>query len=624
MNKISPEIYAEVIRLHVKGYSMGEIAKTIDGISKTSVNNIIHDWNKRVSAGDIEEIRFFMRTLRKSDITIEKCIEGFRIQQMLKEFEISEEQQDWMIEEDAFTNSISSVGSSGNSNSNNDIYNSNELKRIPKEESLLDLIDLGQGERSQTDEKKNDIEESHPNLNVNPVLHFILSLYKECKTHKIAPSTAGKWIRDMLDFFSVTTCFSNSTSNEQSFVDIQKYFIDDGKGYDSNCHIESSSIPYTEHTSNRNVQNNPALNVIDLPLISKVPFFIDQNKKKIKRLLEIEKTIIDRIHIANEQKIKKESEVNTLVKKHKEIFRYFRWYNNLDQELSAKYNIRLENEIEAFCNAINDFKSYNSDPWQIISEYKRIESLSQVRESMAAEINRTTPIRDRLSNQVSVLNNQLSWCNQTIGIYNELCIYGYGLKDLKILRQMLAQIAVSNNMRPEEIGRKFLKDVEEQYDDKVGFENKIAELKIEKTKIEEEIPNYKSTLILQTWAVPSLSYLYKNGVSDIDIISISGLVSDFKNNDFLSNLLWNQNYNNDIISKVANSILNTRYNNNSLNNNEKQNKLENWQLFIQKLRELKNLDNLLKSRNLYSNKLYAQIKELSIRKQNLESLYGID
>lgn len=243
---------------------------------------------------------------------------------------------------------------------------------------------------------------------------------------------------------------------------------------------------------------------------------------------------------------------------------------------------------------------------------------------MAAEINRTTPIRDRLSNQVSVLNNQLSWCNQTIGIYNELCIYGYGLKDLKILRQMLAQIAVSNNMRPEEIGRKFLKDVEEQYDDKVGFENKIAELKIEKTKIEEEIPNYKSTLILQTWAVPSLSYLYKNGVSDIDIISISGLVSDFKNNDFLSNLLWNQNYNNDIISKVANSILNTRYNNNSLNNNEKQNKLENWQLFIQKLRELKNLDNLLKSRNLYSNKLYAQIKELSIRKQNLESLYGID
>lgn len=84
MFRISAENYDEVIRLHVLGYSMGKIAKIIGGISKTTVHNIIRDWVRRTSAGNIEDVRFFMRTLRESGITIEKCIEGLRIQQMLK------------------------------------------------------------------------------------------------------------------------------------------------------------------------------------------------------------------------------------------------------------------------------------------------------------------------------------------------------------------------------------------------------------------------------------------------------------------------------------------------------------------------------------------------------------
>jgi hypothetical protein len=98
MFKVPPKICDQVIQLHLKGYSMSKIARIIGGISKTTVNNIIHDWKKRTSAGNIEDIRFFMRTLRESGITIENCIEGFRIQQMLKEFGISEEPCDWIIQ----------------------------------------------------------------------------------------------------------------------------------------------------------------------------------------------------------------------------------------------------------------------------------------------------------------------------------------------------------------------------------------------------------------------------------------------------------------------------------------------------------------------------------------------
>jgi hypothetical protein len=171
-------------------------------------------------------------------------------------------------------------------------------------------------------------------------------------------------------------------------------------------------------------------------------------------------------------------------------------------------------------------------------------------------------------------------------------MYGFGLKKLKILRQTLVQIGVANNMTPEEMGTKFLKDVEDQYDDKIGFESMIEELKTEKINLEEEAPIYKSTLMLQALASDSLLHLHNNGVTDMDIIFVRGLVSELKNNNFLSSLSDNQkDKNNNNNNEVGHPKF--MYNNNiNPNNHHKQfnsmlNNLEEWKMFSQKLRELK-------------------------------------
>ena len=188
MFKIPSEIYDRVIQLHIHGYSMEQIARIIGGISKTTVHNIIHDWNQKISAGSIEDIIFFMRTLRESGITIEKCIEGFRIQQMLKEFGIPEEPYEW-IEGDAHIN-IRREGS--NDTSKYSYPKRDEAKSVPKEESLLDIITIGQREYSRTDERKNNKPFNDSRLDINPVSFFVQILYKECKTHKLAPINHSK------------------------------------------------------------------------------------------------------------------------------------------------------------------------------------------------------------------------------------------------------------------------------------------------------------------------------------------------------------------------------------------------------------------------------------------------
>lgn len=93
-----------------------------------------------------------MRVLREKGITIEDCIEGFRTQQMLKEFEIPEEPYDWITEGNEFT-AVNCQGSS--CNSNHSLYHPDESKLISKRESFLDIIPRSR-KNIQTYRKKKD------------------------------------------------------------------------------------------------------------------------------------------------------------------------------------------------------------------------------------------------------------------------------------------------------------------------------------------------------------------------------------------------------------------------------------------------------------------------------------
>jgi len=61
----------------------------------------------------------------------------------------------------------------------------------------------------------------------------------------------------------------------------------------------------------------------------------------------------------------------------------------------------------------------------------------------------------------------------TISIYDDLEGMGMGIKRLKLLRHTVEEIATANNISKDS------SDVEQQYDDKLGFEAKLQNLKSE-------------------------------------------------------------------------------------------------------------------------------------------------
>ncbi|MGB7638855.1 MAG: hypothetical protein WBL88_14935, partial [Nitrososphaeraceae archaeon] len=75
-------------------------------------------------------------------------------------------------------------------------------------------------------------------------------------------------------------------------------------------------------------------------------------------------------------------------------------------------------------------------------------------------------------------------------------------------------IAVANNMPLNEAQQKFFKDIEEQYDKKLGFESKVQNLQLEINKLSEQ--NIRLPLV-----GPLLARLVQSGVNEQDIINVA-------------------------------------------------------------------------------------------------------
>ena len=136
----------------------------------------------------------------------------------------------------------------------------------------------------------------------------------------------------------------------------------------------------------------------------------------------------------------------------------------------------LDEEIMVFTSTINDFKNYKYNNLDILKEYKQIQSLRKERDRIQNYINLNTPILQDLIKQVDLLNSQLDVSRQTIKLYWELNSMGFEIKRLKQLYNTIIEISLANRLSVSNAVTKFFNDIEDHYDDKLGFETKIKEL----------------------------------------------------------------------------------------------------------------------------------------------------
>jgi hypothetical protein len=100
---------------------------------------------------------------------------------------------------------------------------------------------------------------------------------------------------------------------------------------------------------------------------------------------------------------------------------------------------------------------------------------------------------------------------------------GFGLKELNFLYDTINEIAYENDIPVAKAVQKFLSEVEDQYDRKLGFEDKIHKLKNELTSLRKERSQIRSEILSNPLIGPKLIKRNMSGLSDQSIINIATL-----------------------------------------------------------------------------------------------------
>jgi len=535
-----------IIKGYLNGKSYDELAYEND-IAKGSVSNVINAWIDKIGIPDIYEIRDFSIMLRKSGITIKQCVQSFRFIQILSNFGITDELDSSYIP---------------------DISRSTYEK---EEKSLIKKNKIG--------ERKKD---NSPTLRTN-FYYFIESIYNNCKKNRIQSTNVIEWIHDLLEFDPSLT----ENSNDVSYGFEQD--IDEPKmSQKSEMIKKSQSWESEDKLIDREIQ---------VPLVSKINSYIRQKKSNIQNLDFHSKQLQQEIRYLEGQKNMLCSRITNLKRKESISLTYLDWYNSLKQELFDLFRIKLEEEVSSFVNMFNDFKYYDYNLHQIVKEYKQIESLRDEKDAIQGIVESIEKTRDELLRKIESLEERENYSRQSLDILLELRHAGFGFKELRQLKNTVIEISIANNISWFDAGRKFVKDIERQYDDKLGFETKINEIKVELKNLEYEVPGYKERLQSQVNAFGVLQYLYKFGVTDDDIINMSHIVTAYLN----GNITFDPNLQSGSLVDENKLIKKVYY----------------WKSFINEIRNLGDINSQIRKQGSVLESIKKEIDVLNSQRQKL-------
>jgi predicted nucleic acid-binding Zn-ribbon protein len=256
----------------------------------------------------------------------------------------------------------------------------------------------------------------------------------------------------------------------------------------------------------------------DIPL-SQIPAYIKQKTNEKSKLEKDIEELQDKIKQLEEEKLAAEELRNLSLEDKRMTESELKWYSDLKIELK-KYGIPIE-DVRLFAKAIHGIGQYDYDVDKIISEFSDLENLKNqiqlARDSIPVLENKFA----NLKGQCDFLEQTINSHRQTLATYYELEQMSFGLKELKLLRHTVVEIAKANNISSKEALQKFIKDVEEQYDDKLGFESKLDKLRSDIVNINNELGVSRSKLLVQPLVGPALQTLFGNGIQEQDIIELA-------------------------------------------------------------------------------------------------------
>jgi hypothetical protein len=266
---------------------------------------------------------------------------------------------------------------------------------------------------------------------------------------------------------------------------------------------------------------------------SQMPDFIQQKTNEKEKLEQEIKNLKNQIVVLEFEKSDCETLRDGALEDMKITKSQLKWYSEAKEEL-RKYGIPVD-DISKLVNLANGIRQLGYDANTILNQYCNLDSVGN-------EYNKYRMLLADLKKQYNTLSQQYfslqetvnSW-NQSISECSKLYGMGFGFKELKLLWHTIREIASENNIDRDEAVQKFFKDLNDHYDDKLGFESKLEALQAEFNRLLEEGGRLRMELMTLRLVGPSLTKLMQRGVSEQDIVDIAELLKNGGSNSSNSN-----------------------------------------------------------------------------------------
>jgi hypothetical protein len=263
-------------------------------------------------------------------------------------------------------------------------------------------------------------------------------------------------------------------------------------------------------------------------VFSQIPAFLEQ-KKQEKDLLEKKvQELKDDTELLQLEKSDSQNLLQIAKADYNTTTQQLEWYSALKEEL-AKYGIPVD-DISHLARVVDGVRALGYDPVKITNEISNLEAVRSQYKSYQSWIPIVKNQLEGLDQTRSVLEHLIQSYNQTLSIYNELDSLGFGLKELKLLHQTILEISIANNIPMQSGVKQFLKDIDDNYDDRLGFESKVEKLNLEITRLTQEQDRIRVQSSLNPAVGQVLLRLVQNGVNEEEIMTIADLLR----NDFSS------------------------------------------------------------------------------------------
>ncbi|MFL6377463.1 MAG: hypothetical protein ACJ72R_08390 [Nitrososphaeraceae archaeon] len=260
--------------------------------------------------------------------------------------------------------------------------------------------------------------------------------------------------------------------------------------------------------------------------ISKIPDYIKEKTDEKRKLEEeIEKLNVQISRLQQEKKNSESLRDQALQEKELTISE-LNWYSNLKSELT-KYSIPVD-DLSEFVRLVNNIRKHNNyDVEKVMNEFWDLESLRANHDILQKTVHSLTNDINSLEQQHSVLVVNINMHNQAISTYNGLKSMGLGLNELNFLYDIINEIALENDIPVGKAVNKFLSDVEEQYDKKLGFEHKLENMRGDINNQRKEQVKLRTEILLNPLIGPKLLKLIQSGLSEQDIINVADIIKKY-------------------------------------------------------------------------------------------------